>query len=229
MPVFTTVLMKAFRNLLLPGIMRVFLMCLLVYAAAWGLLAWILSGIINPYLGMTGVEGFWTHLMASFGGMIAAHLFFPLLYPILISFFDNTVADVIEHQDYPQLPPATGPFWPTILSDVAFSLKAIGLNILCIPFYFIPLVNVAVYYLLNGYLLGTQFFRIVAGRRATPTEAAVMIKKAYYAILTIGIAISFFSTIPVLNLVAPFVGIAAMLHLFHTLRGTPTQEILPSR
>ena len=44
--------------------------------------------------------------------MIAAHLFFPLLYPILISFFDNTVADVIEHQDYPQLPPATGPFWP---------------------------------------------------------------------------------------------------------------------
>jgi CysZ protein len=229
MPSFTTVLIKAFRNLLLPGIMRVFLMCLLVYMAAWGLLAWILSVIINHYLGMTGVEGFWTHLMASFGGMIAAHLFFPLLYPILISFFDNTVADVIEHQDYPHLPPAIGPFWPTVLNDISFSMKAVGLNILCIPLYFIPLVNVAVYYVLNGYLLGTQFFRIVAGRRATPAEAAVMIKKAYYAILTIGIAISFFSTIPVLNLVAPLVGIAAMLHLFHILRGTPTQEILPPR
>jgi len=227
MQMFVIVLTKALRNLLLPGILGVFLMCLLAYMAGWGLLAWILSAIINHYIGATGVQGFWTHLTASFGGMFAAHLFFPLLYPILISFFDNKIADVIEHEDYPQLPPAVGPFWPTVFNDISFSMKAVGLNILCLPLYLIPMANVVVYFWLNGYLLGTQFFRIVAGRRVTTAEAAALQKKAHYSILLTGIAISLSSTIPVLNLAAPLVGVAAMLHLFHALRGTVKQEILP--
>jgi CysZ protein len=229
MDIFVTVLTKALRNLLLPGILRIFLTCLLVYAACWSVLAWMLSMMINHYIGLHGAQGFWTHLMASFGGMIAAHFFFPLLYPILISFFDNQVADVIEREDYPQLPPAVGPFWPTVLNDAAFSAKAIGLNILCLLLFLIPPAYIIAYYWLNGYLLGTQFFRIVAGRRVTAPEAAALLKKAYYPVLLTGVAISFSSTIPVLNLAAPMVGIAAMLHLFHALRGTVKQEILPPR
>lgn len=222
MPMFVVVLTRALRNLLLPGIMRIFLVCLLAYAACWAVLAWILSVVIDHYIG-ADIQGFWTHLLASFGGIILAHLFFPLLYPIFISFFDDQVADVIEQEDYPQLPPAVGPFWPTLLNDVSFSLKAVALNIICLPLDLIPLF----YYGLNGYLLGMQFFRIVAGRRVSPAEAAALIKKAHSPILLTGISISFFSTIPVLNLAAPLVGIAAMLHLFHILRGTTKQEILP--
>jgi len=228
MQMFLVVLTKALRNLLLPGILKVFLMCLLAYMAGWTILAWILSTVINHYIGTTGVQGFWTHLMASFGGMIAAHFFFPLLYPILVSFFDDKMANIIEREDYPQLAPAVGPFWPTIMNDVSFSAKAVSLNILCLPLYLLfPLVNLAVYYALNGYLLGTQFFRIVAGRRVTAAEGAALQRKAHSSILLTGVAISFFSTVPVLNLAAPLVGIAAMLHLFHALRGTTKQEILP--
>ena len=54
-----------------------------------------------------------------------------------------------------------------------------------------------------------------------------MQKKAFHSILLAGIAISFCSTIPLLNLAAPFIGVATMLHLFHALRGTPRQDILP--
>ena len=229
MQMFIMVLTKALRNLLLPGILKLFLRCMLVYAAGWGALAWILSALINSYIGVAGAQGFWMHLLASAGGMVVAHFFFPLLYPILISFFDDKIADVIEHEDYPQLPPALPPFWPTILNDVSFSMKAVGLNILCLPFYLIPPVGIAVYYGLNGYLLGTQFFRIVAGRRVTFAEGETLRKKAHYSILLTGVAISFFSTIPSLNLAAPLVGVAAMLHLFHALRETAKQEILPSQ
>jgi CysZ protein len=228
MQMLVTVLAKALRNLLLPGMLKVFLMCLLAYMAGWGILAWILSMIINHFVGATGANGWFTHFLVSFGGMTLAHFFFPLLYPILISFFDNKIADVIEHEDYPQLSPAVGPFWPTVLSDISFSLKAVGLNILCLPLYLIPMANIVVYYWLNGYLLGTQFFRIVAGRRVTATEAAALQKKAHYSILLTGIAISLSSTIPILNLAAPLAGVAAMLHLFHALRGTAQQEVLPT-
>jgi uncharacterized protein involved in cysteine biosynthesis len=228
MKMFMMVLTRALHDLLLPGILRVFIKCLLAYALGWGLLAWILSALINHYIGTAGIQGFWTHLAASAGGMMAAHYFFPLLYPILISFFDDNLANIIEHEDYPQLPPAIPPFWPTVLNDVSFSMKAVGLNLLCLPFYILPPLGIAVYYGLNGYLLGTQFFRIVAGRRVQLADSAALQKKAHGAILLTGVAISFFSTIPVLNLAAPVVGIAAMLHLFHALNGTGgRQQILP--
>ncbi|MBU6476271.1 MAG: EI24 domain-containing protein [Alphaproteobacteria bacterium] len=164
---------------------------------------------------------------ASAGGVTAAWFLFPLLYPILISFFDDSIADIIEKEDYPHLAPAVPPFWPTVLHDIAFSLKAVALNVLCLSLWMIPPVYILVYYGMNGYLLGTQFFRMIAGRRASVAEAAALQKKAHHAILLIGVSISFFSTVPLLNLAAPLIGIAAMLHLFQSLRGAPRQEILP--
>jgi len=221
-------MIRALRNLLLPGILKVLFVCLLAYMACFSTLAWIFSAMINHYTGVTGSQGWLTHIASSFGGMFIAHLFFPLLYPILISFFDDRIADIIEHEDYPQLPPAKGPFWPTLLNDAAFSAKAVGLNLLCLPVYIIfNVFAVPIYYTLNGYLLGTQFFRIVAGRRVTFAEAEALQKKSHHAVLLMGIAISFSATIPVINFVAPIAGLAAMLHLFHTLRGTKKQEILP--
>ena len=218
---------KALRNLLLPGILKLFLICLLAYVVGWGILSWIFSAMINSYIGTAGAQGFIMHFLSSAGGMVVAWFLFPLLYPILVSFFDDKMAAVIEREDYPQLTPAQPPFWPTVLNDVAFSLKAIGLNILCLPLYLIPLVGIAVYYGLNGYLLGTQFFRIVAGRRVSMAESAVLQKQAHHSILLTGVAISFCSTVPLLNLAAPLVGVATMLHLFHALHGTAKQEILP--
>ncbi len=202
-------------------------MCMLVYILSWGILSWGISALVSSHIGTAGTHGFMMRLLAGGGGMMVAWFFFPLLYPILISFFDDKMADIIERQDYPQLPPAKGPFWPTLLNDVSFSSKAIGLNTLCLPLCIIPPLYTAVYYGLNGYLLGTQFFRIVAGRRATLVEAEELQKKSHHSVMLIGVAISFFSTIPVLNLAAPLVGTAAMLHLFHALRGTKQLEVLP--
>ncbi len=129
------------------------------------------------------------------------------------------MAEIIEREDYPQLPPAQPPFWPTLLQDVMFSLKAIGLNLICLPLYFSPLFGLALYYGLNGYLLGTQFFRMAAGRRASQADAERLRRSARFSIVSAGVAISFCSTIPVINLVAPLLGVAVMLHLFHALNG----------
>jgi len=218
---------RALRNLLLPGILKLFLLCLLAYVAGWSVLAWVLSMLITAYTGMSGAEGMLMHMIGSIGSMMLAWFLFPLLYPILVSFFDDNMAAVIEREDYPGLAPALPPFWPTILHDALFSLKAIGLNILCIPLYFIPLAGMVVYYGLNGYLLGTQFFRMAAGRRVGEAEARAVQKRAGSAIVVTGIAISLCSTIPLLNLAAPLLGVAAMLHLFHALAGTPKRHVLP--
>lgn len=218
---------KALHNLLLPDIIKIFLLCMLVYIVGWGVIAWVLTGIITSYIGATATDGFFMHALGSMGGVVIAWFLFPLLYPVLISFFDDKIAETIEREDYPELPASQPPFWPTIASDALFSLKAIGLNIICIPFYLIPMLGLVIYYGLNGYLLGTQFFRMAAGRRVNESEATRLQKKAGNSIILIGIAISFCATIPLLNLAAPVLGVATMLHLFHELRGTNKQQILP--
>lgn len=218
---------KALHNLLLPNIIKIFLLCMLVYIVGWSAITWGISGIISGYIATTATDGFFVHALGSIGGVVIAWFLFPLLYPVLISFFDEKIAEIIEREDYPSLPASEPPFWPTLTNDILFSLKAIGLNIICLPLYLIPLLGIIIYYGLNGYLLGKQFFRMAAGRRVSESEAALLQKKAGKSILLIGIAISFCATIPLLNLAAPVLGVAAMLHLFHELRGTNKQQILP--
>jgi CysZ protein len=226
-PMLLTLIPKALQNLLLPPILKCVLGVLIAYMLGWSLLAWGASFAVNEVIGTQGVESWAAHLAGSFFGMMIAWFFFPLLYPILISFFVDTIATSIEREDYPQLPPAKPPFWPSFWQDVRFSLKAILLNLLLLPLYLVPLVNVAVYYALNGYLLGTQFFRMAAGRRISFGEAKALEGKARGTIMLTGIAVSVAATVPLINIAAPILGIALMLHLFHQLRGTPEVVIIP--
>lgn len=225
-----TLITKSLRDLLLPGIVRLLLLCLLMYVVAWVALAWIVSGIISAYIGIFGAHGFIMHLIGSFGGMTFAWFLFPLLYPILVSFFDDHMAAIIERVDYPGTPPAQPPFWPTILQDALFSLKALLLNLLFLPIYFIPVIGLTIYYVLNGYLLGTQFYRMAAGRTMKREDAERFREEARGTIFFAGVAISLCSTIPPLNLIAPLMGVAMMVHLVHTLpQKQQKQQVLISR
>lgn len=218
---------KALRNLLLPGIIKLFLLCLVAYIIGFIVITWGVTALVAGFLGLAGGEGVVAHMIGSVGGMMIAWFLFPLLYPILISFFDDYMAEAIEASDYPHLPKAAPPFWPTFAQDALFSLKAVVLNVLLLPFYFIPLVGLVLYYGVNGWLLGTQFFRMAAGRRVSLAEAKEMLSRKRGAIIFAGVLISFSATIPLLNLAAPLLGVATMLHLFHAMKGNDRQQVMP--
>lgn len=215
---------KAWINLKLPGIWRIFLLCLLAYAAGFTVLGLALGWLAVTIIGhdATGFAG----MLVGAGTWVLAWFFFPLLYPVLISFFDEQIAQSIEQHDYPHLPPATPPFWPTFWSDAGFALKALGLNLLCLPFYFFPLFNVLLYFTLNGYLLGMQFFRMSAGRRVTREQSSQLQKQYRKEIIFAGALIVLCSMVPILNIIAPVLGVATMLHLFHIASGNAKQELL---
>lgn len=207
--------LKAFRNLLLPGIMKIFLWCLLAYVAAFGAVVWGMTWLVDRFTSLPEMQGFMADALAAVGGMVLAWFLFPLLYPVLVSFFDEQVAEIIDEEDYADRPKAVAPFWPTLGNDVMFTLKALALNIVCLPLLLIPLLGLVVYYGLNGYLLGMQFFRMAAGRRVTREQADVLQKKYFTSILLTGVTISFLATVPFINLAAPILGVAIMTHLFY--------------
>jgi uncharacterized protein involved in cysteine biosynthesis len=58
----------------------------------------------------------------------------------------------------------------------------------------------------------------VAARRLDPVEARSLRRRHGRTLFIAGVLIAFLLTIPFVNLVAPVVGTAAMLHLFETIR-----------
>jgi uncharacterized protein involved in cysteine biosynthesis len=75
-----------------------------------------------------------------------------------------------------------------------------------------------IYLALNGYLLGREYFELVAGRRLPWSKVVGLRRRVRGRLWLAGVAIALLLTVPVFNLVAPVVAIAFMVHLFEGLR-----------
>jgi uncharacterized protein involved in cysteine biosynthesis len=75
-----------------------------------------------------------------------------------------------------------------------------------------------VFYAVNGYLLGREYFELVALRRVDATEAEAMRSRFRGRMFLAGLVTAFLLTVPFVNLVAPIIGTAAMVHLFEAWR-----------
>ncbi|MDF2766966.1 MAG: hypothetical protein K0S81_3962, partial [Rhodospirillales bacterium] len=85
-------------------------------------------------------------------------------------------------------------------------------------FFWIPFIYPMVFYALNGYLLGREYFELVALRRLDENSVRALRRSYQGSILLSGALIAFITTVPLLNLAAPVVATAFMVHLFESLR-----------
>lgn len=158
-----------------------------------------------------------------FGGLAAvllAVILFPGVMTALASALLEDVADAVEASHYPSLGTARALNWLALIGSAARLLgMTVFLNLLVLPLYLIPGVNLAVYYGLNGYLISREYFEVVAYRRLDPDAVPLMRRRYSKRLWLMGAVTTFFLTIPGLNLIAPVIGTAAMVHLFHTLNG----------
>lgn len=223
------IIARSFADLFIPGVLKIVFFCLVGYLIGWIGFSWGITHIIGGMFDLEGLMSWAARFATGALATIIAWFLFPLFFPILISFFVDSIATSIEQNDYPALPKPNPPFWPTLRQDLMFTLKALALNLLCLPIYFIPVVNLIVYYALNGYLLGKQYFLMAAGRRVDRGEAESLARQGHPYVFFLGIATMFCATVPLLGLVAPVLGVACMLHLFHSLKKTPQSVILPPK
>lgn len=154
-----------------------------------------------------------------FGGLAAfilALLLFPGVVGALVSVLLEDVADAVEDRHFPNVGPPRSMGWGQL---IAASSKLIGLtvflNLLVLPLYLIPVVNIAVFYALNGHLLGREYFEVVALRRLDDSSAKALRRRYRGRVWFTGAITAFLLTIPVINMIAPVLGTAAMVHLFH--------------
>ncbi|MGH6932298.1 MAG: EI24 domain-containing protein, partial [Dongiaceae bacterium] len=137
--------------------------------------------------------------------------------------FLEPVAGAVEARHYPGLPQPRQPaIRESILSGVKLAAVALLLNIAALPVYLVgllfPPLYVIVFYGLNGYLLGREYFETVALRRLDAAAAGELRRRYRRRVFAAGVIVTFMLSIPFVNLIAPVIGTAFMLHLFEGMR-----------
>ena len=155
--------------------------------------------------------------------VVLALMLFPASFGIVISIFLEKIADIVEAEHYPKLGPARGiPVWVGIRSGIVFLVTLVALNLVLLPFYLVALfiagLGAALFYGANGWLTGREYYEQVALRRRDPADVVAWRKANGGVLWLTGIVIVFLGTIPILNLLVPVLGVAAMVHVAQSLK-----------
>ena len=154
--------------------------------------------------------------------LVLTWFLFPAVFTVISSLFLERVAGATEARHYADLPEAPGARLGAALGATAGFLAAmVVLNLVVLIFLLIPPLFPFVFYGVNGYLLGREFFELVALRRIGLEEVRHLRKAHRGRLFLAGIVIAFLFTVPGLNLVAPVIATAAMVHLFENFRRIP--------
>ena len=196
-------------------------LCALVMIIASGFLSWMLIAKI----GVFDIE-LLDKLSAVLGAIVVvvfALLFYPSTVMIVAGFFVDRVASAVEEKHYPNLPRPRDQGLPEIMkSAIGLLVVTLILNIVLMPIYvftfFVAGLGFVIFYGLNGYLLGREFFEIAAGRHMEPKEARTLRRSKRWTVFGAGVIIAVLMTIPILNLAAPVLATAFMVHMFQRLR-----------
>ena len=153
-------------------------------------------------------------IFASLGLALALALLLAPVTAIIAGFFLDDVAEVIEKRDYPGEPAGRAlPMGEAILGSVKFLGVVILGNIVALFLLFMPGVNLIAFFLVNGYLLGREFFEFAAMRFRTPAEARLFRSKHSSTVFLAGLLIAGFLAIPIVNLLTPLFAAGLMVHL----------------
>jgi len=104
------------------------------------------------------------------------------------------------------------PLHEGIWNGVRIALPALVLNLIAIPFYFIPVINALVFWGLNGFLMGREYATITASRHMSFRDAVALRKRNGASVFLVGLACSF------IPFFAPLVGAGAMTRLVQSVR-----------
>ena len=161
-------------------------------------------------------------MVFDFLGQAAAFILTWFLFPAVVtaigSLMLDKVVNAVEARHYPTLAIAPGQnFSEAVGPALKFLGVTVGLNLLCLPLLLTPLFPF-VYYALNGYLISREYFELVALRRISVADAQMLRARWKTPLFIAGIGFAFMLTVPILNVIAPIIATATMVHLFESWR-----------
>ena len=210
-----------FRGVLLKGLGLTIAVFIAIYMAFVTGIGWIVGDSLTlPWLG----EVTWVDDAISWGAiplmlLLSVVLMVPVASAITSLFLDD-VADAVEARHYPGLPPAHPVSFADGLRDsLSFLGVLIAANLVALVLYiFLAPFAPFIFWGLNGFLLGREYFTLAAMRRVGREQAAVLRRRHMITIWIAGVLMALPLTVPLVNLLIPILGAATTSHLFHKLQ-----------
>lgn len=207
-----------FRGVLIRGVGITLATLIAAVFAVFQMVGWLIGDDASlPLIGTVS----WLDDAASWASVpvmlvLSAFLMIPVASAIT-SLFLEEVAQAVEDRHYPGLGPATPVSFADGLRDsFGFLGTLVVANLLAFVLYllFAPLAPF-IFWALNGFLLGREYFTLAAMRRVGRVEARKLRRRHIGAIWATGVIMAVPLTIPIVNLLVPVLGAAAFTHVFH--------------
>jgi CysZ protein len=222
----------AASQLFSPGFRSVFVktlgLTLLALVALWfgltGLVEWLALPWLQVLLpGLPSWAGWLGGIIAAFGLALGMALLIAPVTAIVAGLFLDDVAEVVERTDYPR--DAPGRAMPALRSLVLairfFGVLILG-NIVALLLLLVPGINIAAFFVVNGYLLGREFFEFAAMRFRPEAEARALRRKYAGTVFLGGLVVAACLAVPLLNLLTPLFAAAMMVHLHKAISARET-------
>jgi CysZ protein len=135
---------------------------------------------------------------------------------LFASLFLEDVARAVEARYYPADPRAAGAsFGATLLAGLRLAAMVILVDLALLPVDIaVPGIAEIATILVNGWLLGREYFELVALRHMSRSAADALRRRHGGGVFWAGVVISVLTVVPLVNLMAPLFGAAFMVHMF---------------
>ncbi|MDG4852962.1 MULTISPECIES: sulfate transporter family protein [unclassified Mesorhizobium] len=192
---------------------------LLALGALWfgieSLLEWLAWPWLQTFVpGLPSWAGWLSGIIAGILLAMGMALLVAPVTAIVAGLFLDDIAEVVERTDYPGDPPGRA---VPLLQSLALAIKFFGVvilgNIVALLLLLVPGINLAAFFIANGYLLGREFFEFAAMRFRPEAEAKALRRKYAGTVFLAGLLIAVFLAVPLLNLLTPLFAAAMMVHL----------------
>jgi uncharacterized protein involved in cysteine biosynthesis len=207
-------ILRAVAQLGDPALLAVLIQTVLLSAACFAGLAggsvWFVHHLI--------AHGTWGWLAGAIGGglalLAALWLFIPIAV-VIAGLFMEPVCRAVERRWYPLLPPPG----PAGLLSQGWDGVVLGVRVMALSLFglllglFLPGIGQCVGWLITSWALGRGMFAAVAMRRMSRAAALAAYHENRLAVLVQGALLTAGGVMPLLNLLLPIVGPAAMVHL----------------
>lgn len=157
----------------------------------------------------------WAGGFALFVGSI---FLIPPVTSLMAGLYLDDIAAEVERTHYPQDPPGREmPASQALGVGLRFFFVVLAVNLVALFLLLIPGINLIAFYVGNGYLLGREYFEMIAMRHL-PSEEAKSLRKANRGYVTMcGLVIAGLASIPIANLLTPLFATAFMVRIYKQL------------
>lgn len=185
-----------------------------LFVALWFILeaatSTFLLPLIGPYPWLTTAVAWLlgTGLIIGMGFLIAP------VTSVFAGVFLDEIADAVEQRHYPQDTPGQ-PL--ALLPSIGISLRFFGLiligNLIALVLVVFLGLGFIIFFVLNGYLLGREYFQFAALRHGSLSDVETLRQRHSGTVFFAGLAVAIVLSIPIVNLLTPLFAAALMVHI----------------